>query len=381
MKKISIIVLVAILGAAAVSLGFFWPFSHSSDSLKLPGTVEVQEIRLASKIGGRVKDVCIKEGDTVEAGTELLRFDCPELQAQRDQVAMRLRAAKADLLKAENGPRPQEKAEAKAMMEMAQARLERMKTGWREEEKQQARDDWASAEADMKLAGNTFERMEKLYPQQTSQTEYDTARFRYAAAKAKERATRSKKEMLEKGNRDEDKAEAEADYIRAKAHWELLQEGTREEDKELARASVGELEAKLKELEANLDEAVVVAPSKLVVEILSVRKGDVLAPNQPVIRALQMDDRWVKVFVPSTDLGKVRMHQKVEVTCDAYSGKRFPGEVIQIATISEFTPRNVQSVDERHHQVFGVKVRVDDKGEVFKAGMYAEVYVPLQEAP
>jgi HlyD family secretion protein len=381
MKKTSIIVLAAILGAAAVSLGFFWPFSRSSNTLKLPGTVEVQEIRLGSKVGGRVKDVYVKEGDTVDAGTELLRFDCPELQAQRDQVAMRLKAAKADLLKAENGPRPQEKAEAKAMMEMAQARRERMKIGWREEEKQQAVDDWKSAVADMELAQNNFDRLEKIYPQQASQTEYDTVRFRLASAKAKERATRSKKEMLERGNRDEDKAEAEADFIRAKAHWELLQEGTREEDKELARANVGELEAKLKELQANLDETVVVAPSKLVVEILSVRKGDVLAPNQPVIRALQMDDRWVKVFVPSTDLGKVRLHQKVEVTSDAYPGQRFPGEVIQIATISEFTPRNVQSVDERHHQVFGVKVRVDDKGEVFKAGMYAEVYVPLQEAP
>jgi multidrug resistance efflux pump len=381
MKKVSIIVLAAILGAAVVSLGFFWPFSHSHDTLKLPGTVEVQEIRLASKVGGRVKEVYVKEGDTVEAGTELLRFETPELQAQRDQVAMKLQAAKADLLKAENGPRAQEKAEAKALMDMAQARWERMKTGWRDEEKQQAVDDWKSAVADMDLAQNNFDRLDKLDTKLVSQTEYDTARFRLAAAKAKERATRSKKEMLEKGNRDEDKAEAEADFIRAKAHWELLREGTREEDKDLARANVGELEAKLRELQANLDEAVVVAPSRMVVEVLSVRKGDVLAPNQPVIRALQMDDRWVKVFVPATDLGKVRMHQKVEVTSDAYPGKRFPGEVIQIATISEFTPRNVQSVDERHHQVFGVKVRVDDKGEVFKAGMYAEVYVPLQEAP
>jgi HlyD family secretion protein len=114
---------------------------------------------------------------------------------------------------------------------------------------------------------------------------------------------------------------------------------------------------------------------------LAVRKGDVVTPNQPVIRALTMQDRWVKVFVPSTDLGKVRMHQKVEVTCDSYPNKRFPGEVIQVATISEFTPRNIQTVDERRYQVFGVKVRVDDNGEVFKAGMYAQVYVPLAEAP
>jgi len=140
-----------------------------------------------------------------------------------------------------------------------------------------------------------------------------------------------------------------------------------------------ELEGKLREIQANLNEAILVAPSKLIVEVLGVRKGDLVAPNTPVIRALSSEERWVKVFIPSTELGKIQLGDEVEVTCDSFPGKRFKGTIIQIATISEFTPRNVQSLDERKHQVFAVKVRVEDQGEVFKAGMAAEVIVPLRK--
>ena len=85
--------------------------------------------------------------------------------------------------------------------------------------------------------------------------------------------------------------------------------------------------------------------------------------------------------VPETELGKVKLGQEVEVTNDAYPGRRFPGVIDQIANASEFTPRNVQSADERHHQVFAIKVRVDNREGVFKSGMAAEVFVPLAGGP
>src|SRR5262249_8595204 len=125
-------------------------------------------------------------------------------------------------------------------------------------------------------------------------------------------------------------------------------------------------------------------PELAVVEVLAVRKGDLVPPNQPILRILHSEDLWVKVYVPETELGKVRLGQKVEVTIDSYPGKQFPGQVIQIASESEFTPRNVQSVDDRRHQVFAVKVAVpqpaDPKERIFKAGMAAEVCLPLEEA-
>jgi multidrug resistance efflux pump len=191
-------------------------------------------------------------------------------------------------------------------------------------------------------------------------------------------------EMLKAGSRPEDIAEAAADLQRAKANLDLLLAGTRPEDIARAEALVVEARGRLHEVEANLAEALVRAPERAVVEVLAVRKGDLVPPNQPVIRALRADDIWVKVYVPETELGKVRLGQPVEVTIDSYPGERFAGTVAQIASISEFTPRNVQSVDERRHQVFGVRVRVpqpdDPAKRVFKSGMAAEVLIPLQQA-
>ena len=98
-----------------------------------------------------------------------------------------------------------------------------------------------------------------------------------------------------------------------------------------------------------------------------------------MLRVLRATDLWVKTYVPETQLGKVRLHQKVTVTIDSFPGRRFSGEVVQVASESEFTPRNVQSVDERKHQMFGVRIRVEDTQGYFKSGMAAEVAIPLAE--
>jgi multidrug resistance efflux pump len=107
--------------------------------------------------------------------------------------------------------------------------------------------------------------------------------------------------------------------------------------------------------------------------VLGVRKGDVVAPNQAIVRVLRADDLWVKAYVPETELGRVRLGQAVDVGVDGYPGRRFAGTVEQIASESEFMPRNVQSADERRSQVFGVKVRVANPDGMFKSGMAAEI--------
>src|SRR5262249_55967075 len=152
--------------------------------------------------------------------------------------------------------------------------------------------------------------------------------------------------------------EAEAQYKKAQANAQLVDAGTRPEEIAEAEAEVAEFQGKLREIEVQLKECTIMAPEQAVVEVLGVRKGDLVLPNQPVIRVLRADDLWVKVFVPETDLGRIRVQQDVEVLIDSYPHKIFAGKVIQIASESEFTPRNVQSADSRRHQVFAVKVRV-----------------------
>ena len=145
-------------------------------------------------------------------------------------------------------------------------------------------------------------------------------------------------------------------------------------------ADVAEIRSRLQEFDVNLEEATVRAPSRSVIDVVSVRKGDLVAAGQTVARILRADDLWVRVYIPEIELGKIRLNQPARVTIDAYPGKTFQGTIVQIATVSEFTPRNIQSVDERRHQVFGAKVVVDDPQGVFKSGMAAEVDIAIEEA-
>lgn len=380
MRRTTILASAALVAAMLTAIGCIWSWRHRSDVLILPGVVEIQEVRLGSKIGGRVAEVAVAEGDLVKPEQVLVRFEAPELEAQREQWQARLRVAEAELERARNGPRTEEKEAAKAAWDAAQARLKRLKTGWRQEEIRQIRSDFESAEADLKLARDEFERIEKLHRQgSVARSEYDTARANRDRSLGRSAAARAKLDMLLTGSREEDIAEGAAEVARAKANYDLLLAGTRSEDLSAADARVAELRGRLRELEANLEEATVRAPRPAIVEVLAVRKGDLVMPNQPIIRVLAAEDLWVKVYVPETVLGKVRLGQSAEVTIDSYPGRKFMGTVTQIASISEFTPRNVQSADERRHQVFAVKVYVDDPQGIFKSGIAAEVTLPVAE--
>jgi multidrug resistance efflux pump len=370
---------VALLGAAALALGFFWPFGRQQAAFRLPGVVEIQEVRLGSKIGGRVDKVEILEGAIAEPGQALVVFAVPELQAQRQQLQARLLQAEADLEKAKNGPRAEEKEAARAAVDAARARWQRLKAGWREEEKRQARSERETSEADLKLAREEFDRVDRLYRQgSSSRAEYDSARAARDRALGHYSAAVAHFDMLQAGSREEDIAEAAAQLKQAQANYDLLLAGTRSEDLAAAEARVAEMRGKLSEIEANLNEAIVRAPERVLVEVVAVRKGDVVQPNQPILRVLRADDLWVKAYVPEPELGQVRLNQPAEVTVDAYPGKRFHGTIMYIAAESEFTPRNVQSADERKHQVFALKIRIADAQGVFKSGMAAEVILPLQ---
>src|SRR5262249_16242965 len=145
---------------------------RNGNELKIPGTVEVFEVRLGSKLGGRIAEVYVREGQEVAAGTVLLRFETPELNAQKAQLEQQVAAARMDFKKAKDGPRPQERDDALAAMNAAQARLDRIKEGWRKEERKQAEDELVAAKSDFDFAEKNFERVKKV---EVSQNEYDTA--------------------------------------------------------------------------------------------------------------------------------------------------------------------------------------------------------------
>jgi multidrug resistance efflux pump len=374
--KTVILVSAALLAVGWGVLRLSWQSLRQPETQGLPGVVEVEEVRLGSKIGGRVAEVAVDEGDMVEAGQVLVRFETPELEAQRQQLQSHLQAATAELEKAQHGPRGEEIESAWQEVEAARACLDRFKAGSRSEEIKEARSELSTAEADLQLGHQELNRAERLYhASAASRAEYDSSYALRNRAEGRVAAARARLDLLKAGSRPEVIAEAVARLRRAEANYRLLRAGTRSEDLDEAAARVAEIRAKLAEVEANLAETVVRAPEQARVEVVSVRKGDLVPANQAVVRILRADDLWVKVYIPETDLGKARLNQSVAVSVDSHPDQRFAGVIRYIASEGEFTPRNVQSVDERRHQVFGIKVHVANPDGLFKSGMAAEVHL------
>src|SRR5205823_5709093 len=149
-----------------------------------------------------------------------------------------------------------------------------------------------------------------------------------------------------------------------------------EKNVEAAQMRVTQAKANLASIETQLNEMNVVAPGETVLEILSVKVGDVLAPNREVATLIVPSYLWVRVYVPEPWLGRIKLGQEVKVHVDAWPNEQFKGVVEQINRQAEFTPRNVQTVEDRIRQVFGVKVRLENHDDKLRAGMSADVTFP-----
>ena len=167
----------------------------------------------------------------------------------------------------------------------------------------------------------------------------------------------------------------DADAAQAKMLQETYRElarGNRPEDIAQARAQLAAEEGRLAYLLEQKDELTVRAPADGVIQTMDLRPGDLVAANQGIVTILEPSQIWVRVFVPEPKLGRVRMGQAASITVDTFPGRRYSGKVVEIREQSEYTPRNVQTLEERGDQVFGVKVAIDPSADL-KPGMAALV--------
>ena len=153
---------------------------------------------------------------------------------------------------------------------------------------------------------------------------------------------------------------------------------TQEKSLEASQMKIIQARAQLADIDAQLKEMQVLAPAESVLEVLNVKVGDILIPpfNQEVATLLLPQHLWVRVYVPEPWLGKIKIGDQVRVRVDSFPGKDFPGEIEQVNRQAEFTPRNVQTVEDRIRQVFGVKIRLPNNDDRLRAGMAADVYFP-----
>ncbi|HUR58470.1 MAG TPA: efflux RND transporter periplasmic adaptor subunit [Opitutaceae bacterium] len=305
-KLLTILILLAALGAWG---WWIWQNKqHARPANVASGTIEADEIHVASRYGGRVEKLFGREGDALTNGQLIAELNAPELHAQR--------------------------AEALAL-------LADLEAGARKEELAAAKSEWESALAESELAQNEAKRAQDLFGAATiSEIERDRATSRAAALSKVVTAAQSR--------------------------YELLKAGARTQRVEQARAALQRIETQLAELR-------VTAPTNAVLEVLNVKVGDVAAPNRELATLILPQHLWIRVYVAQPQLGNLKLGQEVQFRADAVPGQSFRGEIEHISRSAEFTPRNVQTTEERVKRVFAVKIRLSNDAGELRPGMTGDV--------
>lgn len=365
-----------------VLLGALLWSQRRSGPYMVSGILEADDIRVGSRVGGRIQEIRIREGDRVSAAQALVLFEPYQLNELLAQARADLAARSAELERLEAGPRAEEIAQARAERDRQKAILERVEAGMRPLEIHILESRLAIAEAELRNAEREFRRVQTLFERtDASQDELDRATYARDARAAAVAAARDELALAREGNRREDIDEARARLASMQAALDLLEAGYRKEDIAEARASVQAAEARVAAIERQLEELSVVAPRDSVVEALDLEPGDLVPPDAPVVSLIDPTSLYVRAYVPENRMN-LQLGQRVELRVDSFPGRSFHGHISYISRSAEFTPANVQTPEERSKQVFRIKVVLDDGHDVLRAGMAADVILePAAAAP
>lgn len=369
LRLIAILIPAALLAAALV-------YSQQiHEPMKVSGFVEADDIRVGSRIGGRVKKVRYEEGSSVRPGDVLLELDPFDLVEQQLQAKSVLAEREAALAKLKNGNRPEEIAQAEQRYLQLSAHLEKLKNGPRPQEIRASESRQAQRAADYKLTLENLERGEGLRSKGAiTEQDYEILTTETKVAENALKVADEELDLLKSGARAEEIQEGEAQVREAEEAWKLAKAGFRKEEIEQAAASVEAAKAALGAIERQLSEVTITSPVEGVVEAVDLRPGDLVGANTPGMTLLDLSRLWVRAYVPENRLNVVS-NQPVDVTVDSFPGKKFKGRVTFVSRQAEFTPGNVQTPEERSKQVFRIKVTLDQPDEGLRPGMSADVWL------
>jgi HlyD family secretion protein len=287
------------------------------------GTVETTEADLGFQLGGRIAGITVREGDAVQSGVMLARLDAAELDARRTAAEAQVAAARALLLELQRGARPEELQQAEAAESAARRRLQEAAAG--------------------------------------------TERTR-----ALEQGGAASREQLDQA--ETALAVAGAQHEQAEQQLRMVRQGPRAERVSAQEAVVRQARGALAQIDAQLENAVIRAPFAGVVSVRHREPGETVGAGMPVLTVQNPGDRWVRIYVREDQVGRVALNQPAEITADAYPDRTYPGRVSFIASEAEFTPRNVQTAEERVKLVYAVKVTITgDPRRELKPGVPADV--------
>lgn len=372
-------IIIALLAVAALAGLVFYSQWRPVDD-RISGIVEADEIRVGSRVGGRVQAVHVEEGDRVAPGDVLLQLEPFDLQAQLANAEAELAARQAEFAKYKAGLRPEEVSQAKARSQQLQAKLDQLIAGPRPQEIDVAKAQLNVAEAQLRFAEESLARVRQAREARAATPQdLDQAVAALQAAQGEVAARQEELSLLQAGTREEEIRAARAAAAEAQLAAELAEQGFREEDIAAAQAATDAAEASVAALQARIEELQVRAPVAGVIESLDIRKGDMASAGAPVLAILADGRMWVRAYVPETRLN-VKTGQQVAITVDSYPQERFAAEITYISRQAEFTPSNVQTPEERVKQVFRIKATLAEGRDKLRPGMPADVWLTPEDA-
>ena len=325
-RVVLILVVLAVVAAVLLLVRHFRGAGGDDGTMLLAGNVEVTETNVGFKIPGRVVERPVDEGFKVKAGDLIARLDNAELTTLVSQSRASLKEATVKLAELEAGSRVQEIGEARANVAAQDAELQKVK--------------------------NDLDRARILFKNGAiSASQFDVAVSAYEARKAQR----------------ENALEAQS----------LTKEGPRREEIKMAAHRLELAKAAFETSEARLRDTVAYAPVDAVVLRKNVEPGETVAAGTPVVTLGDLSKPWIKVYVKEEKLPLIKLGQKARISVDAYKDKFYEGEVSYISSEAEFTPKTVQTPEERVKLVFGVKVRVSNERGELKPGMPADVRIKV----
>jgi HlyD family secretion protein len=298
--------------------------SRNARGITASGTIEATEVNVASKAGGEVLEIPVGEGSRVQKG---------ELLAQVDHSTLDLQLA-----------------QARAGVSMAEAQLQLLLKGARIEDIQQAQEGLIQAEENLRLAKEDAERMKELFASgSATQKQRDDAAARYVVSQAQ--------------------------YNSAAQALKKIENLARPEEVQSAKAKLDQAAIAVQLLEKSVRDASITSPLDALVTQKLVETGELVAPGTTVFVLADLSRVELEVYVPEPDLSRVSLGQEVEVRIDGPPPNSFPGRVSYISSVAEFTPKNIQTREERVKLVFGVKIQIDNPQGILKPGMPADAAI------
>ena len=389
-KKFIIAAVILVLGTGG-ALWSWWSRADTLNTIRISGNIELTEINVAFKTAGKLVELAVDEGSTVHRGVVLARIDRDRMERERDKEQAAVAVAESELIQLKTAieyshvSTESDNALRLAELKEAQAHLDELLAGSRPQEIEQARAALADARTQHSQASQDWERAQRLYKNDdisTAQRDQYLARYESTAASLKQAEERLA--VIKEGPRREQIDAARAQLERAQAairfsqaNWIELKR--KEQEVATRHAQIEKARAQVAVVKSQLQDTIAESPIDGIVLSKSADLGEVLSSGTTVMTLGDVDRPWVRGYITEPDLGRVKVGSPVRITTDSFPGKAYMGRISFVASNAEFTPKQIQTSEERVKLVYRIKIDVDNPEHELKLNMPVDAEIVLNE--